>query len=197
MGVYRVTRISDDEIKHYGIPGQKWGERNGPPYPLGQTQKSSREKKDRQKKIGMTIAAMALIGIAAYHMYNNGQLYKLIGIGKKKLKFGLDFQMFSSEKPMTIKEFKEQLKEFEGLTTEEIFEILGKYDRVDNYERVIEEIVDNIRDTEKSMELFPWSVGDYEYLVINHFDGTYDLLWAEQIENTLTGLTERDYKNDK
>ena len=29
---------------HYGILGQKWGDRNGPPYPLGSEQKSKSEK---------------------------------------------------------------------------------------------------------------------------------------------------------
>lgn len=29
---------------HHGIKGQKWGEKNGPPYPLGSSQKSASEK---------------------------------------------------------------------------------------------------------------------------------------------------------
>lgn len=33
------------DIYHHGILGQKWGERNGPPYPLNSSQKSSVEKK--------------------------------------------------------------------------------------------------------------------------------------------------------
>lgn len=32
-------------LVHHGIKGMKWGERNGPPYPLGVSQKSYREKK--------------------------------------------------------------------------------------------------------------------------------------------------------
>ena len=32
------------ELYHHGIKGQKWGVRNGPPYPLGIGQKSSSEK---------------------------------------------------------------------------------------------------------------------------------------------------------
>lgn len=30
-------------LKHHGIKGQKWGDRNGPPYPLSQESKSQRE----------------------------------------------------------------------------------------------------------------------------------------------------------
>lgn len=37
--------ITPDEIYHHGILGQRWGKKNGPPYPLSSTQKSSAEKK--------------------------------------------------------------------------------------------------------------------------------------------------------
>lgn len=38
------------ELWHHGIKGQKWGERNGPPYPLNEGDKSSEEKKAENKK---------------------------------------------------------------------------------------------------------------------------------------------------
>lgn len=34
-----------DHLEHYGILGQKWGDQNGPPYPLNPSQKSYSEKK--------------------------------------------------------------------------------------------------------------------------------------------------------
>lgn len=33
-------------LAHHGILGQKWGKKNGPPYPLNETQKSNAEKKN-------------------------------------------------------------------------------------------------------------------------------------------------------
>ena len=41
---------SSDELWHHGIQGQKWGKKNGPPYPLDQSQKSQAERKYRTDK---------------------------------------------------------------------------------------------------------------------------------------------------
>ena len=38
MGSYYAGVMNssyDSELKHHGILGQKWGVKNGPPYPLG------------------------------------------------------------------------------------------------------------------------------------------------------------------
>lgn len=48
-----------DELYHHGILGQRWGDKNGPPYPLGASQHSPREKrlgwrKSLDKKSGMS-----------------------------------------------------------------------------------------------------------------------------------------------
>lgn len=40
---YKVT--TTDELSHHGIKGQKWGKRNGPPYPLDASDKSASEKR--------------------------------------------------------------------------------------------------------------------------------------------------------
>lgn len=42
--------ISSDELAHHGIDGQKWGVRNGPPYPLDSGSKSASERKYRTDK---------------------------------------------------------------------------------------------------------------------------------------------------
>lgn len=42
--------IYSDSLSHHGIQGQKWGQRNGPPYPLDSEDHSAREKKAGWRK---------------------------------------------------------------------------------------------------------------------------------------------------
>ena len=56
----KVTR-TEEYLAHHGIKGQKWGVRNGPPYPLKEGAHSSAE-----KKAGGPIATAILGGIAAH-----------------------------------------------------------------------------------------------------------------------------------
>jgi hypothetical protein len=103
-----VTR-SDEYLKHHGILGQKWGKKNGPPYPIDASDHSSSEKKagwrksldkdsstednkrkglsDKQKKaikIGAAVAVTALATYGAYRLVKSGKLDKYIDIGKIK-----------------------------------------------------------------------------------------------------------------
>lgn len=40
-----LKHAADDRLEHHGILGQRWGKRNGPPYPLEPSSRSSTEKK--------------------------------------------------------------------------------------------------------------------------------------------------------
>lgn len=42
--------ISSDELMHHGVDGQKWGVKNGPPYPLERGHKTSGKRKYRTDK---------------------------------------------------------------------------------------------------------------------------------------------------
>ena len=95
-------RLHTNELYHHGILGQRWGKRNGPPYPLGVSDHSASEKKagwknslessnksDHQSfikahskaiKIGLAVAGTTLLAVGAYHLYSTGALN---GLGSK------------------------------------------------------------------------------------------------------------------
>jgi len=103
--MYKVKR-TDEYLKHHGILGQRWGKKNGPPYPLEQSDRSPKEQRlnskskssinkssddekehkrltDGQKKaikIGSIAAGTALVAIGGVYLYKTG---KLQSIGKR------------------------------------------------------------------------------------------------------------------
>lgn len=46
---YYAIHLSGESLSHHGIAGQRWGVRNGPPYPLGEGQHSKRELRAMKK----------------------------------------------------------------------------------------------------------------------------------------------------
>lgn len=50
MNEYYVVHPTNSDLEHHGVLGQKWGRKNGPPYPLGAGDHSAAEKRAGWKK---------------------------------------------------------------------------------------------------------------------------------------------------
>lgn len=112
---------------HHGIRGMKWGQRNGPPYPLADSKHSASEKKagwkksldksssndensnrkfklsDKQKTAIKIGAAVAVAGLATYggiKLAKSGKLTKAADAGKNAVKGLLSKEADSSPKPV-------------------------------------------------------------------------------------------------
>lgn len=94
----------NEELYHHGIKGQKWGQRNGPPYPLNPSDHSASEKKAGQKK--------NLIGSGN----ETGKDKAKSILDKLRKKKPVEQAKPKEEKPLTEEEKKERIKLF----TEEV-----------------------------------------------------------------------------
>lgn len=119
-------------LVHHGIKGQKWGKRNGPPYPLdsdistGKRLKiaSSNLKKhgkltDKQRRFLKTAAAIGVAAVGTYALYKTGNLDKAVSaIGRQAVS-----KAFSSEelRAMGIDVFEPERIKIDRITPDRIF----------------------------------------------------------------------------
>lgn len=101
---YANLKLAQSDLYHHGIKGQKWGKKNGPPYPLDEGKHSSAEKKakennkrqhhglnltEKQKtslKVGAIAGLTAVAVIGGVYIAKNPELVgQLAKVGHKSL----------------------------------------------------------------------------------------------------------------
>ena len=136
--VYRIKRrcYNNKELYHYGILGMKWGQKNGPPYPLNSSSMSSSEYRqnsnssdtkkkglsDKQKKAIKIGAVVAVTTIAAYGGY---KLYQSDIINKQALGKQIRDELLISTERVG--------KSFDDIDKETITEWRDSYDNTKQY----------------------------------------------------------------
>ena len=68
-----------NELNHHGVLGQKWGKKNGPPYPLDSKDHSASEKKARWRK--SLSSSETKEDSEKFHLSDKQKKYIKIGIG--------------------------------------------------------------------------------------------------------------------
>lgn len=179
-------QVVSKELYHHGILGQKWGKRNGPPYPLDASDHSAAEKKagwersldkveksDKKsytrntegwKKAGKIAAISAVAALGGAALYKSGVLNKnLIDSGKElvKEKSGLNIGLqFFAERSDNLKPLHLPYQEYKHVQSE-----------------IMTHCVDELR-TEK---MFTKRILHHIYTVRNNFDGTFDIVKKKPI----------------
>lgn len=167
-------------LMHHGIKGQKWGKRNGPPYPLDSSQKSSSEKRsekkgltDKQKKyiaIGAVVAATAL---ASYGVYKLGgpkvaakKIANLIKSGRKSSKqyMKMNLQYFAKKKKKINVRLPRDPSKYRALRPDEF--PVGSHPTT-----ALQEAINNHRDKIKSGKAFSFSHGNHIYVIVGDGEG--------------------------
>lgn len=109
-----------NELYHHGILGQKWGKKNGPPYPLDPGKHSASEKKagwrqslnniDKKKAAKIAVGTIATAGIisgAVYFSKNKAEVLAFVRTAASEIKYDAKYGNIAKGKEFVKKVGKE------------------------------------------------------------------------------------------
>ena len=112
MPGYSVTTL-DGELYHHGILGQKWGKKQGPPYPLDASKHSASEKKAGWRKSLNSDGSVTEAGKQRYYVTNKktGDSYQTINKERKRYK---DAKKLAKKESVNKQEYKQAKKDIKA-----------------------------------------------------------------------------------
>ena len=195
--------FSSGYLQHHGIQGQKWGVRNGPPYPLDSDSKSSSEKKTDKTK-GLTkkektyIAIGAAVAVTALATYGACKLGGLRGVVKATKNLASNI---TSGKKASQPYMKMNLQYFakNGKKTRKRRQQYYRFKSKEEYARVMHVINTDLTAEEKKMPRLVKAIqtdekhnGAYHYHFVNQDgNGAFACIKRVPISGAGTGVLER------
>lgn len=125
--------LNDEVLEHFGILGMHWGQRNGPPYPLGS-----------DKSTGRRLKKGASGGSGSVTRRRRKALKKARKTRAKNLKIKT-MEKQTKDEIIKNKDLKSMLKNVDKFTNQEINDMLNRLD-------VEKRLADKVREIERSQE---------------------------------------------
>ena len=172
------------ELYHHGILGQKWGKRNGPPYPLKESAHSASEKKAGWKK---SLDKSKDDDLAERQVHRGRSIAKKILLGAGMLALGAALSEFESNygaelfNPEVYK--KALMLQYSGNKDKKLYVDGQVIIPRQEYKRVISAITSNLSTEMRKADSFTFHLDDRVYICENRKNDIPKIInWFEQHE---------------
>lgn len=195
MDYYGYIFVRECDLTHHGILGQKWGKKNGPPYPLADSKHSSREKKAGWKKSLKTASDLDDDSKRAARIKKGKKITKglLIGVGAITVSSLAVLAVTANGGPN--KNWIDKHNKYGNLKAKNYKRPKG-IKRYPESRQVESDVFSWASGQTNVPDLVRWSSNKYLYYLSKNVDGTFTVMLRKRLPGTYDGLSERN-KNDE